>query len=153
MAYGWRVKNPDAFIRALVKGLQAFGDDVFTESQRNVPVDKGTLKDSGEIVPLDNGFLIHYRTEYAARQEFGVEPGTVEQVPRHPVKRHHVKSFVRNKPKQVKVVAHYRGPFDRGPFERRYPSGVPGRFYLTNAFEKFKPRLIEFITRLAGRHS
>lgn len=145
MPYGWRVKDPDKFISDLVRGLHDFGDEVFKQSQVDCPVDLGTLKDSGEMIPTENGFIIHYRTSYAARQEFGIEPGTVEHVDKHKVKRHtRLMKRKQGGAKKVGVRGHWRGPFDR-----YYKDGMPGKFYLTNAFEMFKPRLVKFITRIS----
>ncbi len=142
MAIGWRIKDPKKITVRLVEGLHDAGDEIFTESQVNVPVDKGMLKRSGTLIKLINGFRIYYRTSYAKRQEFGVAPGTVEHVKKHQVRAHMRKQ--KNRRKKVSVIAHNRGPFDR-----TYPKGVPGRFYLTNAWQKVKPRLARFITKLA----
>lgn len=150
MAYGWKIKAGTKFFDKLIRGLWDFGEEVFTQSQIDVPVDTGTLKGSGVLIKLPTGFKIVYRTTYAAKQEFGVEAGTTENIPKHPVKRHHVKSFIRTRPKVVRVRAHDRGPHDRGPYVRT-SKGMIGRFYLTNSFEKSKPQLVKFIARLVAR--
>jgi hypothetical protein len=141
MAYGWKVTYSPRFIEKLVRGLHDFGDEVFDQSQRDVPVDTGTLKGSGNLGKSSTGIVIVYRTTYAARQEFGLEPGATEQVRRHPVKRHTRRRAGGGK--RIVVPAH-----NRGPFIRTFPNGILGRFYLSNAYLKHRPRLVEFISRL-----
>ena len=147
-SYGWTVKDPEKFMATLIAGIHAMGDEVFTQSQRDVPVDKGTLKKSGTLIKTDMGFRIIYRTSYAARQEFGVEPGTVEKVKRHEVRKHNrmIRPAGRKRRKKVTVREH-----QRGPYTRTFPRGIPGRFYLSNAWEQSRPRLTQFITSLARR--
>lgn len=175
MPNGWRVKDPKKFIEDLVRGLQVFGDDVHALSQEYVPVDKGTLRSSSPgSEKLPNGFRIRYRTKYAAVQEFGMEPGTTQNVKKHTVKRHTVKrkmipaktilshAYI-NKHGTPVIVGSYTVPqhvipsysileHDRGPFTRTYPNGIPGRFYLTRAFEDKKPKLVKFIIELQKGH-
>ena len=158
MPHGWKVKDPQKFIDNLVTGLHGFGDQVFTESQRNVPVDEGTLKKSGVIVKSSTGFKILYRTSYAWRQEKGVEPGTTETVKKHMVKAHTRKTS--NTPKKVGISGNLSvrltpvtlvQEHERGPFERTYEEGIAGKHYVGNAFEKYRPKLAAFITKLYGR--
>lgn len=48
------------------KECQTIANDVFEVSQRNVPVDTGTLKGSGYIDKIDaNSYTIGYSAEYA----------------------------------------------------------------------------------------
>lgn len=122
------------------------GEETFTGSQRDVPVDTGTLKKSGNLVKLPNGFRIVYRTSYAATQEFGKPAGTREVVKRHRVKGH---NRTRTKPKRktVTIPPHYRGPFNRV-----YKQGIKGRHYVGDNWNKVRPRLLEFIKQAARRN-
>lgn len=151
---GWRVKYPEKFVKDLLQGLYDAGDETFKRSQQYVPVDRGKLKSSGVPIKLPNGFRIVYRTTYAACQEFGVEPGTTEQVQQHTVKKHQVATHQRTMKKTGKTVTvptHWRGPFERGPFTRVYRDGIPGKFYLSKAWDEVRPKITEFVTRLARR--
>ena len=140
---GWKVKELDKVIQTLVKGVQIFGEEVFAKSQVYVPVDEGTLKESGTFELLPTGWKIVYRTSYAARQEFGLEPGHTEIVKRHPVKSHIRKPGIR-------VRAHHR-PKTAASFKRVFEKGYEGKFYLTKAWEEVMPKLSEYITDLYRR--
>ncbi len=172
------MKDPKKFIEDLVRGLQMFGDEVHALSQEPgyVPVDTGTLRSSSPgSEKLPNGFRIRYRTKYAAVQEFGLPEGTVQHVKKHTVKRHTVKrrsvpaktilshAYI-NKHGTPVIVGSYTVPqhviptysileSERGPFIREYPTGIPGKFYLTRAFEKKKPKLVKFIIELQQGHA
>tara|TARA_B100000749_G_scaffold279334_1_gene271880 strand:- start:609 stop:1070 length:462 start_codon:yes stop_codon:yes gene_type:complete len=121
------------------QAIAKLGMEVFTNSQKTVPVITGKLKRSGSYQGSFNGFKITYNTEYAKNVEFGrtggeqVEPWT-QTVPSH----------VRNTKKgRIKVKAH----------TKKYTSGKPvlmpdgqwrtfsttkatqGRYFLTEAME------------------
>ena len=63
---------------AIVKGIKRNADRIFDISQNTegcfVPVNTGTLKQSGGVEALHNGASIRYRADYAAAVEFGT-PG------------------------------------------------------------------------------
>ncbi len=178
MPDGWRVKDPKKFLDDLIRGLQAFGDEVHAKSQEPgyCPVDKGTLRSSSPgSEKLPNGFRIRYRTSYAAVQEFGLPPGTEQRVKKHTVKRHTVKrrsvpaktvlshAYINKKGKPVIVgsytvrqhviATHSRLEHERGPFTREYPEGIPGKFYLSRAYEEKKSKLVKFIIELQEGHA
>lgn len=137
----WKVKATARFTGGFVAALQAIGEGIFTDSQRKVPVDTGTLKKSGVFEKLDNGFRILYRTSYAAKQEFGIEPGTEEEIPAHivPAHKRRKKGLTpsgRRRRRTVKVEAH-----EVKAHTRVWKDGMPGKFYVTNAFKKWAPRL------------
>ncbi len=131
-------------VAKIIAGWQRVGEDIFALSQDYCPVDEGTLQMSGAQYSgkTDTGFTIIYRTKYAARQEFGVLPGTVEYVQRHWVKKHKRKTLVHKK----YVRAHYRGPI-----YRQFPAGIDGKFFLTKAYEEHKPRLVKILVRHIGK--
>lgn len=56
---------PDVQREAIKAGLRDAADDVFAASQRNVPVDKGTLKKSGSVVETEDSVTVGYNTPYA----------------------------------------------------------------------------------------
>ena len=60
---------------AIVKGIKRNAERIFNISQDTegcfVPVDIGTLKQSGEKADLNDGATIRYRADYAAEIEFG----------------------------------------------------------------------------------
>ena len=134
-------------VRAALKGLQDFGEAVFTLSQRGVPVDKGTLKKSGVLRLLPNGFEIAYRTPYAAPVHFGV-PEHDERVQRHfvhPYQRKTARGGVlfgsprRIRTRSVLVHGHYRGPFSRHMRDRA------ARPWLQDAFDELYPELGKYL--------
>ncbi len=139
-----RIKNHKAVIDKIIKGWRQIGEDIFDKSQDDCPVDEGTLKGTGAQLsgPTPGGYTIIYRTSYAARQEFGVLPGTVEYVKRHHVRKHKRKTLVHKK----YVKAH-----DRGPIYRQFPAGIDGKYFLTNAYEEMKPRLVRVLVRHIGK--
>jgi len=136
----WKLKHPEEFIRAVVKGMHQIGDQIFTESQIEVPVDEGTLKKSGVPEYLENGFRITYRTSYAAKQEFGLPPGHTESVRGYRVRRYTRKTGKRSGGKRVIVPAH-----NVGSHSRTYKKGLQGKFYLTGPYNRARPKLIKFI--------
>ena len=155
MAIKWRVKAPDAFVEKLVRGLHDAGDEIFDGSQVAVPVDKGTLKETGVLEKHSRGFRILYRTTYAARQEFGLPPGHTENVKRHTVQRYttraHRRKTATGKVGSIPAVEH--PGHSRGPYTRVFKEGLKGRKYLTGAWEEVRPRLVQFITRLYRRNT
>lgn len=124
-------------VRAMTRGLQDFGEAVFLLSQQPgyVPVDKGTLKKSGVLRLLPNGFEIVYRTPYAAPVHFGV--------PEHDetVRRHWVRPFRRIKPRSTLVHGHFRGPFGR------HMSTREARPWLQNAVDSLYPEIGKYLKR------
>lgn len=127
-------KLEDRLIAAMVRAIHDWGDLVFTTSQRDVPVDKGTLKKSGILRKLPNGIEIVYRTPYA----WPVHEGVPEHDER--VRQHFVRSHLRRKRRQARrrtimVRSHLRGPFTRHMSERK------ARPWLRNAVERHYPRL------------
>ena len=72
----------DEICEAFVRGLQLFGESAFDESQRNVPVDKGTLKQSGSFRPTSKGLDIEYTAGYALVRENVVPHRTAQKPPR-----------------------------------------------------------------------
>ncbi len=155
-----------------------FGDDVHALSQEPgyCPVDKGTLRSSSPgSEKLPNGFRIRYRTSYAAVQEFGLPEGTIQNVKKHKVKRHTVKrrsvpaktvlshAYINKQGtpvivgsytvRQHVIAAHSVLESERGPFHREYPLGIPGKFYLTRAYNEKRPKLVKFILELQAGHA
>ena len=84
---------------AIVKGIRANADRIFNISQNTegcfVPVNTGTLKQSGSVEPLSDGASIRYRADYAAAVEFGTpgEPWSGSQDVR--VRSHKRKAYIR----------------------------------------------------------
>jgi hypothetical protein len=143
----------ERLIRAMVRGLQDFGDVVFTDSQRDVPVDRGTLKKSGVFRRLPDGFEIAYRAPYAAPVHFGVKAHD-EQVRRHYVRLHRRKIYMRTVMRKGRptryyrhgmVRAHYRGPFTRHVKDR------PARPWLQDSLDRHMPELGQYLGRQLGR--
>ena len=58
---------------AVYKGIKRNADRIFDLSQKDCPVDRGTLKRSGYVRKLKNGAVIGYRAPYAAAVEFGTK--------------------------------------------------------------------------------
>jgi hypothetical protein len=56
-------------VEALVDASQDAIDIIANESEQQVPLQYGTLRDSWEVLPLKNeiGFMIGYHTPYASR--------------------------------------------------------------------------------------
>ena len=131
-----RAKNAHLVVDMLVKGVHRAIDEVFDISQVWVPVLTGDLKRSGRVDKTDEGGNITYNVHYAAKQEFGLEPGATEGVTRHRVKAH----GRRAKGKKVLVTTHFRGPFTR-----TYRRGLEGKLYLTRAFRRILPDLASLI--------
>ena len=127
-------------IQRLAKALAYLGEDIFKESQKNVPVLTGKLKASGVKRVLPNGFEIQYTTDYARDVEFGRKGGEVSQEPWIQNVPTHIR---RTKNGRVRVKAH----------QKEYTSGKPmkmpdgswrvfkaspqtvARLYLTKAME------------------
>lgn len=124
--------------QGLMNGLRRFVDQVFFLSQVYVPVDRGTLKKSGTVRPVQGGFEIAYRTPYAAPVEFGY-PEHWQHVRRHRVRQHR-RRLGRYK-RYSDVRQHQRGPFLRLMSERK------GRFFLTQAFEETRPQMMRFVAQ------
>lgn len=129
--------------RAMESGLRKAVDEIFAISQRDVPVDKGTLKKSGGIRRIKGGWEIYYRTPYAAPVEFGFEAHQ-QWVRRHYVMEHERRRFRGRKlrPRRyISVRAHYRGPFTR------HMPARAGRFFLANAVAEVRPRITRYVAQ------
>jgi hypothetical protein len=155
----------DHLQQLMVRALQDIGDRMFAESQRIVPVDRGTLKRSGFIRYLPDGVEFGYRTPYAARVNFGLPAGYSEVVRRHTVRAHRrrvrtvligrrryhwnpkTQRFARGSA-YVQVRSH-----SRGPFVRRYPRGVQGSHYMERAVDKYMPTVGRSIASYIRRSS
>jgi len=66
-------RNQQLVKQAIIRALQRLGDSILDKSQRNVPVDRGTLQRSGYTKKLaGRGVEVGYTAPYAAQQEFGM---------------------------------------------------------------------------------
>ncbi len=63
----------DDINQAILDGVQDWVAEVYDASQENVPVQTGTLKNSGSVRITSTGGEIAYNAPYAAAVEFGVE--------------------------------------------------------------------------------
>jgi HK97 gp10 family phage protein len=68
---------PGAAREAAQVALRDIGDDVYAVSQRNVPVDKGTLRASGNVRVDENEVTIGYNTPYAKFVHDGTAPHVI----------------------------------------------------------------------------
>jgi len=75
-------KDIDELCEAFVRGLQLFGEATFDSSQRFVPVEKGTLKQSASFWPTSKGVTITYTAPYALTRENVVPHHTRQKPPR-----------------------------------------------------------------------
>lgn len=125
--------------QALVRGVQDVGDQMFTESQRIVNVDRGTLKKSGFIRYLRDGVEFGYRTPYARRVNSGVAADYWEAVRRHVVRSHRRRLPAAKR--YVRVRQHMRGPFKR-LIKRR-----EGSQFMEKSIEKIRPQIGRIILR------
>jgi hypothetical protein len=131
-------KAKEEIIKAMKFGNYDLADAVLTESQKshNVPVDKGTLKKSGNIKPPHPALKITvgYHTPYAAIVHEGF-PEMDVNVKAH--SRHIKKAFGRPiKPRDVNVKSHKRHIGPRAPNP-----------YLTRPIQKIFPRVREIFKR------
>lgn len=140
-------KLMDRLVEAMLKGLEDVADEIFTLSQRDVPVDKATLKKSGLVRRITNGWEVVYRAPHAAVNEFGYDAHE-QQVRRHPVRAHYRRRFRGRKlspRRKISVKAHYRGPFER------HMSARAGRHYLGRSVESVRPRMGRILGRRLAR--
>jgi hypothetical protein len=72
----------DELIRGLVLGTKMFVEATFAESQLDVPVEKGVLKQSGEEYEITDGAEIDYHAPYACIREHIVPKKTRQRPPR-----------------------------------------------------------------------
>jgi len=160
--------------KAILKGIQATGDDIFDLSQQTdkcyVPVDTGTLKKSGDNIYLKNGTRIVYIAPYSAVVEYGKEASPVKGEYKMNVRKHKRKSYLRKDGTKVsatevkayeKVLEGKRpisfrpklSKFERGPKIFRVISeerAREGQFFLSRAVLKNIHKLpgnIEFFLR------
>ena len=134
-------------ISAMEAGLGRAVEEIFAFSQRDVPVDKGTLKKSGGIRKIPNGWEIFYRTPYAPTVEFGFDAHE-QRVRRHYVMDHQRRRFrgKRLRPRRyISVRAHYRGPFTR------HMPARAGQYFLAGAVEQVRPRFGRHVGRALAR--
>lgn len=69
----------EAVIEAVLRGIRDWGEETFALTQEFVPVEKGTLKNSGEFQILTNGVHIVYHAPYAWIRE-NIVPKKTRQV-------------------------------------------------------------------------
>jgi hypothetical protein len=110
----------------MVRAMRELGRAVFIKSQAYVPFQTGALRDSGTYTEIPGGFRIRYKAKYAARREYGIEPGR-----RITVRRHRVGGFVGPMGRRV-------GGFMRGPYTY-VTRGEPGSHYLQRAIDEEQP--------------
>jgi hypothetical protein len=75
-------RDVDEFVRGLVLGTKMFVEATFAESQLDVPVVKGILKQSGEEFETADGAEIDYHAPYAYVREHVVPKVTKQKPPR-----------------------------------------------------------------------
>lgn len=75
-------RDKEDFIESLIRGVRMFGEAVFDESQRNVPVVTGNLKESAEFFEIKEGIHIIYHAPYAMIRENVVPKKTEQRFPR-----------------------------------------------------------------------
>ncbi len=139
-----RIKNPDKVYRRIVKAWQATAKEIFKQSQKNVPVLTGELKASGRIGMLPDGAMIIYTAAHAPKQERGLPKGAKEIVKRHVRKAH------RRKPRNKRTKVWIPETFVE-EHVKVYPKGYPGKFYLSGAHTKFKPKLADAFRKHLGK--
>ncbi len=133
----------DRLVRAMEAGLGKAAEEIFTYSQRIVPVDKGTLKKSGGIRKIKGGWEIFYRTPYAAVVEYGFDAHE-QWVTRHYVSQHERRRFRGRKlrPRRyISVRAHWRGPFPR------HMPARAGQYYLRDSVDQVRPRIVRYVAQ------
>lgn len=146
----FKIKDRRALTKKIITSWRITARTIFHLSQSTgfVPVKTGALRASGKVKDIKDGAIITYgnkrKVYYAAKQEVGIPPGGTLAVPGHIVKAHRRKTrsgkVVRIK---KRVVAAHR---------ETYPTGYPGKFYLTRAYQSFKFRLAaEFERNLTRR--
>lgn len=173
-----RVKNPKKVAAGILAAAHDIGILVFFESRVNVPVLTGELKASGKLDLNDRGFVIEYTAGHASKQEFGRDPGFTEHVDKHLVKRHRRRGLVKaskgttviprhsyRKDGKLIIVKRHRRTINvpagmrvedvkqhsRGPFDRTYPRGIEGKYYLSRAYGRYKPDIRRrLLQRLGG---
>lgn len=161
---------------AIVKGIQATGDDIFDLSQSTekcyVPVDTGTLKKSGDNLYQPDGTKIVYIAPYAAVVEVGTEGTPIKgnqtlKVGKHTRKPYLNKNGVRVSGTEVSGYSRtYKNSrlvafepklnkFERSPMIYRVVSeegGRKGQFFLTRAVIKrignLVPNIETFLRRI-----
>lgn len=129
------------------RGLEHVASEIFTISQRDVPVRKGTLKKSGGIRRIPGGWEIFYRTPYAHTVEFGFDAHW-QQVRRHYVMSHDRRRFRGRalRPRRyIQVRAHWRGPFPR------YMPARAGQYFLQGAVDQVRPRFGRYVGQSLAR--
>lgn len=127
---------------AIVRAMREMGQAIFMKSQANVPVQSGALRDSGKYTDQPGGFKIRYSKKYAARREYGIEPGR-----RIMVRRHRVGGFVG--PAGRRVGGSMRGPYTQTT------KGESGSHFLQRAIDEEQPtfgkRLARHLKILVGK--
>jgi len=146
--------------RALVLGLQDWGELAFAESQRIVNVDTGTLKKSGFFKRNRDGFTFGYRTPYAADVNNGWAAGTVtvpsfqvrphrRQLPHWQTRQDLYKLGMAPRPrKRWQSVKAYRVAS-----HTRYRRAYPGSHYMERSVDKFYGQLGKIVGRRLRRIS
>lgn len=118
-------RYPEALERGIELGIYDIADEVLAMSQRpwppGVPVDKGTLKKSGNVRLGEMSAVIGYNTPYAAAVHYGIRDQDVR------VRSH---SRLMRSGKMVQVRSH-----------TRHMKARKGRPYLTRPMELILPSI------------
>jgi len=97
--------------------IHRLGSEMYRISQMYVPVDKGNLKRSGQLILIPKGFILRYTKAYARRIEYGMAAHT-EHV-RHSHVRAHRRRTKRRKSPAERAKARY-GRMPRGYVVKRF---------------------------------
>ena len=134
---------------AVIEGIKNNAEEIFNQSQLNVPVITGELKRSGKIEETDKGSKIEYTVKYAHPVEFGREEQDLSEE-EHEV---YVRPYTRKNGIRVKgYYKKYNGRIinlqskDSGEIITRTITKVGAsspRLFLTNATLEVIPEFIE----------
>jgi hypothetical protein len=138
----YQIRRPREVREQIISEIHGVGQQIFDQTQSDVPVASGDLKRSGRIRKWADGFIIEYLAPHASRVESGIEPGTREHVRQHSVRRHRRK--VGRRETKVVTVRFHR----RGPFERVYNKGREGVHFLSNAWDRYRDQLTTALEKL-----
>ena len=158
----------DLLRSAIIKGIQKNASRIFDTAQDTeacfVPVDTGTLKQSGRVIDLVDGASIQYRADYAADVEYGTpgEPWSGTQTVY--TKAHKRKGYMRKDGTYVNAhnVAGHNKRYENsrligfrpktGPKQRSHrkiyrvmsaKNATEGQFFLTRALQQELPYLAQ----------
>ena len=127
------IKYPARTTQKIVRAWQHIASDIFDRSQDLVPVLTGYLKDSGSLTHIANGSIIRYSAKYASIQEIGRASGQTSKVPAAMIQSH---SRGTKSGGTTTVKKYYRSSFTTTS-----SVSIKGKFYLTRAYDEFKPQL------------